>query len=83
MTYEDLTKEQQMLIDKAKNGENVLVDACIGSGKTTAIQVMCNEITDKNIVYLTYNRLLKLSTPSKLRTIWRPFHSAGTVKERR
>ena len=68
MTYEDLTKEQQMLIDKAKNGENVLVDACIGSGKTTAIQVMCNEITNKNIVYLTYNRLLKLDAKEKIKS---------------
>ena len=33
-----LTAEQQGFIDKAKTGANVLVDACIGSGKTTTIQ---------------------------------------------
>lgn len=32
-----LSDEQQMFIDKALAGHNILVDACIGSGKTTAI----------------------------------------------
>ena len=55
MNYSDLTKEQQLLIDKT------------GSGKTTAIQVLCNEINDKKIVYLTYNRLLKLDAKEKIK----------------
>ena len=44
MEYDDLSEEQQEFIDKVKEGNNVLVDACIGSGKTTAIQVLCNKI---------------------------------------
>lgn len=66
MKYEDLTDEQQELIDRVRTGENVLVDACIGSGKTSTIQVLCNEIQDKKILYLTYNNLLKLDAQSKI-----------------
>nr|WP_308699300.1 AAA family ATPase [Mycoplasma sp. 'Moose RK'] len=48
-------------------GENILVDACIGSGKTTVIQALCNEFPlDKKILYLTYNRLLKVDAKSKI-----------------
>lgn len=48
------------------DGKNVLVDACIGSGKTTAIQELCNALPAyKRILYLTYNRLLKLDAKDK------------------
>ena len=67
MTYEDLSDEQQELIDRVKLGDNVLVDACIGSGKTTAIQVLCNELKGKRILYLTYNNLLKIDAQAKIR----------------
>lgn len=55
----DLSDEQKLVITTAKQGRNVLVDACIGSGKTTTIQTLCNEMSDKHILYLTYNTLLK------------------------
>ena len=66
MKVEELSEEQQELIRRAKRGENVLVDACIGSGKTTTIQVMCNELADRKILYLTYNKLLKLDAQTKI-----------------
>lgn len=62
----DLSEEQQEMIRLAKEGKNVLVDACIGSGKTTTIQTLCNEMTDKSILYLTYNRLLKVDARNKI-----------------
>ena len=63
-----LSDEQQVFIEKALQGNNILVDACIGSGKTTAIQHLCNEWPDtKKILYLTYNRLLKLDAKSKIK----------------
>lgn len=63
-----LSPEQQMFIETAKEGSNILVDACIGSGKTTAIQHLCDELPpDKKILYLTYNRLLKLDAKAKIK----------------
>lgn len=63
-----LSDEQQLFIDKALQGKNILVDACIGSGKTTAIQNLCNELPGvKRVLYLTYNRLLKLDAKSKIK----------------
>ena len=69
MKYEDLSQEQHLFIDLALQGENILVDACIGSGKTTAIQTLCGLMgTDRRILYLTYNKLLKLDAKSKIKT---------------
>lgn len=68
MELSDLSNEQQTMIKLAKQGKNVLVDACIGSGKTTTIQVLCNEIKNKRILYLTYNTLLKIDAKEKIRS---------------
>lgn len=65
MQLSDLSEEQQSMIALAKTGKNVLVDACIGSGKTTTIQVLCNEVPEKNVLYLTYNTLLKVDAKEK------------------
>lgn len=63
-----LSSEQQLFIEKALQGKNILVDACIGSGKTTAIQKLCNELpSTKRVLYLTYNKLLKLDAKSKIK----------------
>lgn len=64
ITFSD---EQAMFIAKALSGKNILVDACIGSGKTTTIQAVCNSMKKKSILYLTYNRLLKLDAKDKIR----------------
>ena len=64
----ELSSEQQLFIEKAMQGKNILVDACIGSGKTTAIQNLCNKFSNtKKILYLTYNRLLKVDAKSKIK----------------
>ena len=54
------TDEQQAFLDAARDGFDVLVDACIGSGKTTAIQAACGVLAGqgKKVLYLTYNRRL-------------------------
>lgn len=62
-----LSEEQQGMIDLALKGHNILVDACIGSGKTTTIQQLCLKIpSNKSIIYLTYNKLLKEDAQQKI-----------------
>ncbi len=62
-----LSEEQELFISKALEGNNILVDACIGSGKTTSIQHLCQRFPlTKNILYLTYNRLLKVDAKAKI-----------------
>lgn len=69
LTYNDLTKEQKKFIELALQGNNILVDACIGSGKTTAIQCLCNALgQDKHILYLTFNMLLKVDAQKKIKS---------------
>lgn len=63
-----LTKEQNRFIETALSGNNILVDACVGSGKTTSIQKLCNRFpANYNILYLTYNRLLKIDAQKKIK----------------
>ncbi len=62
-----LSEEQQFFVDKAMEGHNILVNACIGSEKTTAIQRLCYKIPHgKSILYLTYNKLLKFDAKRKI-----------------
>lgn len=73
LPYEKLSDEQKLFVKKALGGENVLVDACIGSGKTTAIQALCEVLYEKygntkHVLYLTYNRLLKFDAQAKILT---------------
>lgn len=63
----NLSTEQQQFCDKALAGNNIIVEACIGSGKTTAIQTLCNMFpSNKYILYLTYNKLLKVDAKAKI-----------------
>lgn len=65
----ELTDEQKRFIQLVEDGHNVLVDACIGSGKTTSIQKLCSLLIskyNKSILYLTYNKLLKDDARQKI-----------------
>lgn len=67
MNLNDLSTEQQLFCHTALAGKNVRVEACIGSGKTTAIQTLCDLFPkNKLILYLTYNRLLKIDAKNKI-----------------
>ena len=68
MDFSKLSSEQQLFCNTALNGNNVRVEACIGSGKTTAIQTLCDLFPkNKLILYLTYNKLLKVDAKSKIK----------------
>lgn len=65
--FPTLSAEQQLFIQRAHQGKNILVEACVGSGKTTAIQALCESYNGtKRILYLTYNRLLKLDAKARI-----------------
>lgn len=51
--------EQQTVINAIKAGNNVQVDAVAGSGKTTTILSLADQLPDKIIIQLTYNAELK------------------------
>ena len=53
------SEEQQMIINHIKDGKNVVVDACAGSGKSTTILNIAYQLSDKNILQLTYNSALR------------------------
>lgn len=68
MTLNDLSSEQQEFVHLALSEKNVLCDACIGSGKTSTINVLCDAYPpERRILYLTYNRLLKLDAKDKIK----------------
>lgn len=63
-----LSNEQMLFVKHALEGKNILVNACIGSGKTSSIQYLCDQIPEeKSILYLTYNKLLKIDAKKKIK----------------
>ena len=64
-----LTSEQQAIITNIAAGNNILVDACIGSGKTSVLAEVYRQNPNKKILYLTFNKLLKEEAQKRLK--WR------------
>jgi hypothetical protein len=63
-----LSGEQQRMIDAVRSGQDVIVDATVGSGKTTAIQALCTEVgRDRRVLYLTYSKLLKADAQRRVK----------------
>ena len=59
------SKEQQEVIDVVKKGKNVIVDAVAGSGKTTTVLFIAQELPTLKIIQITYNSQLKLEVRQK------------------
>lgn len=59
MTIPKASEEQQTIIDHIKNGKNVVVNACAGSGKSTTIMSCAIQIAHKKIMQITYNSILR------------------------
>lgn len=63
-----LSDEQQKLLDVVAQGENALVNATIGSGKTSTIQALCDaQPAGRRVLYLTYSKLLKADAQKRVR----------------
>ncbi|WP_329792057.1 AAA family ATPase [Lentzea sp. DG1S-22] len=63
-----LSTEQRRMIDAVRAGRDVIVDATVGSGKTTAIQALCTEVgRSRKVLYLTYSKLLKADAQRRVR----------------
>ena len=60
------SEEQQIIIDEIINGNNVIVDACAGSGKSTTILSCAIQIPHKNILQTTYNNQLRQEIKIKI-----------------
>lgn len=57
-----ISLEQKNIIEYVKRGDNVVIDAVAGSGKTTSILYIAKECKGSKILCLTYNSKLKLET---------------------
>ena len=60
------SEEQQYICDCIKQGHNVVVDACAGSGKSTTILSVACEIPTKKILQITYNASLRKEFKEKV-----------------
>ena len=64
-----LSDEQQFILDNVKKEKNVIVDAVAGSGKSTTVLSIAQELKTKNILQLTYNSSLRTEIKEKIKNI--------------
>lgn len=60
------SEEQQIIINEVIKGNNVVVDACAGSGKSTTILSCAVSIPHKKILQTTYNNQLRQEIKTKI-----------------
>lgn len=64
------SEEQLAVLEKIKEGRNVVIQAVPGAGKTTQILLIFEHCPDLgNVLVLTYNRALKLETKAKIENL--------------
>ena len=54
-----INDEQSNIIQEVKKGNNIIIEAVAGSGKTTTLLLIANSISNLNFSILTYSRALK------------------------
>lgn len=80
------SEEQQLIIDSVKNGNNVIVDACAGSGKSTTILSAALQMPHKKFLQITYNSSLRKEIKEKVKElglkniIVHTYHSLAVAK---
>jgi predicted GIY-YIG superfamily endonuclease len=63
------SEEQQQIINHIKNGYNVVVDACAGSGKSSTILAAASQLSNKQITQITYNSMLRHEIREKIKVL--------------
>lgn len=61
-----MSNEQQLVCDHICNGENVVVDACAGSGKSTTILGIAKSLPKRRFLQITYNAMLRKEFKEKV-----------------
>ena len=59
------TKEQQVIIEAAASGRNLLIAALAGTGKTSTLKMIAETYPERRGLYLSYNKALQLEAKSK------------------
>ena len=62
-----LSVEQLNILKNIKDGKNVVVDSCAGTGKTTLILSVAKELSDKKILQMTYNSMLRYEVKERVK----------------
>jgi len=60
------SEEQSVIIEEVKKGNNVIVDACAGSGKSTTILSTAKAIPTNRFLLITYNKSLRKEIQEKV-----------------
>lgn len=61
------SEEQQIIINNIVKGNNVIVNAVAGSGKSTTIIAISQALKDKTILQITYNSMLRHELKTKIK----------------
>ena len=61
-----MSEEQKIVFQVIEKGENALVDACAGSGKSTTILSIASKLKNKQFIQLTYNSMLCSEIKTKI-----------------
>ncbi len=64
-----MSNEQYHVYSEIKDGKNVIVDACAGSGKSTTILSISKELPTLNILQFTYNSMLRHEIREKVQEL--------------
>ena len=61
--------EQKLISKNVKDGYNVIVNACAGSGKSSTVITVAKDLPKKSLLNIVFNSMLKLEFKEKLKTL--------------
>ena len=62
----EMSSEQRLVLENLQKGNNCVIDAIAGSGKSTTILSVAQELYSKNILQMTYNSMLRCEVKEKI-----------------